>query len=164
MPNYTTESLEKMQHQAASMMKEFKKLKKSLMKEKSKNLDLRIHPLHDDEFEKIDCLACANCCSTISPILYQRDIERAAKQLKLKTSDFIDTYLYIDEDNDYVFQQTPCPFLGEDKYCAIYESRPRACREYPHTDRKNIGQIIDKTFKNAFVCPAVFNIFNSLRK
>lgn len=31
----------------------------------------------------------------------------------------------------------PCPLLGRDNYCAVYADRPKACREYPHTDRRN---------------------------
>lgn len=45
-------------------------------------------------------------------------------------------YLRVDEDNDKVFKSMPCPFLGEDNLCSIYDIRPKACREFPHTDRK----------------------------
>lgn len=26
----------------------------------------------------------------------------------------------------------PCPHLGSDNLCTIHESRPKACREFPH--------------------------------
>src|SRR3954471_23488349 len=106
-----------------------------------KNLDALFHSSHDEIFEKTDCLACANCCKTTSPIFYQRDIERAAKALKLKPGEFIDRYLKVDEDQDYVLKRSPCTFLDNDNYCSIYDSRPAACREYPHTNRKKISQI-----------------------
>ena len=97
-------------------------------------------------------------------IFYNRDIERLAKYLKQKPGDFIETYLRIDEDKDYVLRQAPCPFLGSDNYCSVYEARPTACREYPHTDRKRMEQILDLTFQNTIVCPAVLEITERLKK
>lgn len=87
-----------------------------------------------------------------------------AKRLKMKAVDFISQYLRIDEDNDYVFKQTPCPFLMSDNYCMVYEDRPKACREYPHTDRKRMYQILNLTHKNCEVCPVVFCITEELVK
>ena len=72
--------------------------------------------------------------------------------------------VYLDEDKDYVLRQAPCPFLGADNYCSVYEDRPNACREYPHTDRKKISQLLDLTYKNTFVCPAVLEITEQLKK
>jgi Fe-S-cluster containining protein len=80
----------------------------------------------------------------------------------MSESKFISTYLKIDSDNDYVLQQSPCAFLGADNYCSIYEDRPLACREYPHTDRKNMYQILDLTRKNMEVCPAVTLIMKEI--
>ena len=126
------------------------------------NLDELVHKLHDQAFEKIDCLTCANCCKTTSPIFYQKDIERVSGALRIKPSAFIEKYLHIDEDKDYVLNLAPCPFLDNENYCTVYESRPTACREYPHTNRKRMYQILDLTAKNATVCPAVFDIFKNL--
>jgi Fe-S-cluster containining protein len=141
-----------------------RKLIQQLKKAKPKNLDDVIHRLHDEAFEQIDCLQCANCCKTTSPIFYQRDIERAAKAMRMRPSDFIDTYLHIDEDKDYVLNVAPCPFLDAENYCLIYNDRPTACREYPHTNRKRMYQVLDITLKNTAVCPAVFDIVEKLKK
>jgi Fe-S-cluster containining protein len=138
----------------------FKKLKQNT----PKNLDALFHTSHDKVFEKTDCLACANCCKTTSPIFYQRDIERAAKAVNLKPGDFIQTYLFMDEEGDFVLKQAPCPFLGQDNYCSIYEDRPVACREYPHTNRKKMKQILDLTFRNTLVCPAVLKVVEILKE
>jgi Fe-S-cluster containining protein len=91
-----------------------------------------------------------------------KDIERAAKALRLKPSTFIEQYLKIDEDKDFVLKSSPCPFLDYENYCTIYQDRPTACREYPHTDRKRMVQILDLTLKNTSVCPAVARIFTKL--
>lgn len=135
-----------------------------MKKKKPKDLDDNVASIHEEIFEEIDCLECANCCKSISPIITQKDIERIAKHLKLKISAFVEQYLYIDNDGDYVYKSTPCPFLAPDNYCFIYEQRPKACREYPHTDRQKFYQILDITLKNTHYCPATFEIIEKLKK
>ena len=92
------------------------------------------------------------------------DIERIAKHMRLKPQQFIDKYLRIDEDNDYVLQSVPCTFLDSENYCLIYDVRPKACREFPHTDRKKFQQIADLTMKNVAICPAAYNIVEEMKK
>lgn len=143
---------------------ENKKFLSSLKRKDARKIDGLFHSLHEEVFEETDCLACANCCKTTSPIFYQNDIERLARALRMKPGDFIEKYLRIDEDNDYVLQSSPCPFLDTDNYCLVYSDRPRACREYPHTDRRKMVQIMDLTYRNTLVCPAVFEIVERLKK
>ena len=134
-----------------------------LRKKTPKNLDAIMEKLHEDEFQKTDCLQCANCCKTTSPIFTKKDIERISKAFRIKTRQFIDTYLYLDEDQDYVLKSSPCTFLADDNTCTIYDVRPKACREYPHTDRKNFEKISDLTLNNLAICPATFKIVEALR-
>ena len=143
---------------------ENKKFLQRLKKQDPRKVDDAFHTAHDEVFAETDCLTCANCCKTTSPIFYQTDIERASKFLRMKPGDFIEKYLRIDEDKDFVLKSSPCAFLGEDNYCSIYEARPKACREYPHTDRKKMVQIMDLTYKNTLVCPAVLEMVERLKK
>lgn len=143
---------------------ENKRIVEKFKRKKTALLDNIFHELHEKVFEEIDCLKCANCCKTTSPIFYMKDIERAAKALKMKASAFIDKYLKVDEDNDYVLKSAPCFFLDHENYCTIYNDRPTACREYPHTNRKRMVQILDITLKNTLVCPAVAKIFIHLNE
>ena len=154
------------QHQEQSKLKseENQQFFKRLKKIKPKVLDKLIHPLHEEVFECTDCLKCANCCTTTGPLFTDKDISRIAKHLRIKPFEFTQQYLSIDEDRDYVLKSIPCTFLGEDNYCSIYEVRPKACREYPHTDRKKQNQLLNLTEKNIEVCPAVFNIVEKLKK
>jgi uncharacterized protein len=156
--------LETLKDRAVQKSGESQKLFSKLKRSKPKDLDKTFHVLHDEVFEKVDCLECANCCKTTSPIYYQQDIERVAKALRMKVPEFIAQYLHIDSDGDYVLKKAPCPFLSGDNTCIIYESRPTACREYPHTDRKRMYQVLDLTLKNTGVCPAVFQIVENLKK
>ena len=143
---------------------ENKKFFKRLKIKPPRNLDYMMQELHDAEFNRTSCLECANCCKTTGPLFTDKDIERIAKFLKLKPIQFIEHYLKVDEDRDYVLQSLPCSFLDADNYCSIYEVRPKACREFPHTDRKKFHQISNLTLKNVAICPAAFNIVEAMKK
>jgi uncharacterized protein len=150
--------------QAKKDKKKIKKVVSQLRKQRKGEVDKKIHRLHAEAFEKIDCLLCANCCKTTGPLFTKKDIITIAGHLKISEKDFIKKYLRIDEDHDYILQKVPCSFLGDDNYCTIYEFRPKACREYPHTDRANQLGIFSLTQKNAVICPAVADIFEQLSK
>ena len=127
------------------------------------DLDAQFHSAHEHAFAHTNCLECANCCKTTSPIFKERDIVRIAKYRQVSVSVFTHHHLHRDEDGDWVLNQAPCPFLQqEDNRCGIYEVRPEACREYPHTDRKNIREILDITEQNAHLCPAVSRMMQSI--
>ncbi|MBI9041260.1 YkgJ family cysteine cluster protein [Lutibacter sp.] len=143
---------------------ESKKYFQKLKKRTPKNLDLIMQDLHDKEFEKTDCLTCGNCCKTTSPIFTIKDIERISKHFRMKVLDFTNEYLKRDEDDFYVLKTAPCSFLDlEDNMCTIYDVRPKACSEYPHTDRRKFIQIANLTVKNTEICPAAYHIVEALK-
>jgi uncharacterized protein len=154
---------EQFKAQSRNKEPENRKFLARLKKMDSRKVDDAFHRLHDDVFAEADCLKCANCCKTTSPIFYQTDIERLAKGLRMRPGDFQEKYLRVDEDGDLVLKSSPCPFLGDDNYCHVYEHRPKACREYPHTDRKKMVQITELTLKNTMVCPAVYEMVERLK-
>ena len=158
------EILKELPAKANEKNSENKKYFIKLRKKPPKNLDYIMRELHDKEFERTDCLTCANCCKTTGPLFTNADVERIAKHLRLKPQRFISEYLQIDEDNDYVLQGVPCTFLGVDNYCSIYDVRPKACKEFPHTDRKKFQQISNLTLKNVSICPAAFNIVEEMKR
>ena len=141
-----------------------KKFLKKLRQKPPKNLDSVVQTLDEEVFDTLDCLECANCCKTISPIFTQKDVERIASGLSMKPGRFVSDYLHIDDEMDYVLNETPCPFLGEDNYCSIYEIRPKACREYPHTAQRKFHSRIQLTMKNLKTCPAVFEIVTKMEE
>ncbi|MHC5354292.1 YkgJ family cysteine cluster protein [Myroides sp. LJL115] len=143
---------------------ENKKYLDKLKKKPPKDLDYQMQEIHQKVFDNTDCLKCANCCKTTGPLFTNADIERIAKYLKMKPHQFTQKYLRIDEDNDFVLQSVPCTFLDAQNYCMIYDVRPKACREYPHTDRKKFNQIADLTLKNVSICPAAFAVVEQMKK
>jgi len=143
---------------------ENKKYFDKLKKKPPKQLDYIMQELHGAEFKKTNCLNCANCCKTTGPLFTIADIERISKHFRQKPQQFIEQYLRIDEDNDYVLQSVPCTFLDAENYCMIYDVRPKACREFPHTDRQKFQQISSLTLQNVAICPAAYNIVEAMKK
>lgn len=156
--------LEELPELAKEKQLESKKYFARLKKRIPKRLDLIMQDLHDEEFKKTDCLTCGNCCKTTSPIFREKDIERIAKHLRMKVVKFMEQFLERDEDDFYVLKSAPCTFFDEnDNTCFIYDVRPKACSEYPHTDRKKFIQITDLTIRNTEICPAAYNIVEALK-
>ncbi|MDB5272622.1 MAG: Fe-S-oxidoreductase [Chitinophagaceae bacterium] len=143
---------------------ENKRLVKLLKKKKPTDLDEQAQTAHEEAFGCINCLECAMCCITTGPLFTDKDISRLAQRFRIKDIEFRNQYLRLDEDNDWVLKQVPCPFLGANNYCSVYEDRPKACREYPHTDKRKFVQILDLTLKNTFICPAAHRVMETLQK
>ncbi len=159
------EYLKQLPKLAAQTKKENQHYFALLKKRTPKNLDYIMQELHDNEFEKTDCLTCGNCCKTTSPIFTEKDIERISKYLKMKVLDFTNQYLRRDEDDFMVLKSAPCSFLDlQNNECTVYDVRPKACSEYPHTNRRKFIQITDLTIENTSICPATFNIVEALKK
>jgi Fe-S-cluster containining protein len=156
--------LTEIKEKARLKQKENKKYFDRLKAQQPKQLDAVMEDLHEEVFQEVDCLKCANCCKTTSPLFTQRDIERIAGHLRMRPAQMVEKYLRIDEDSDYVLQSSPCTFLGADNYCSIYEVRPLACQGYPHTDRKKFHQLLDITLKNTAICPATYEIVERMKK
>lgn len=152
-------------HQLAlQKQKEHRKFLATLKKKAPKNLDKIVQEVHTEVFREIDCTKCANCCKVLGPLFTEADISRIAKHFRMRLPVFEDMYLRVDEDNDKVFKSMPCPFLGENNLCSIYDIRPKACREFPHTDRKKIYQINHLTIQNTLICPAVYLFVEKLQE
>jgi uncharacterized protein len=136
---------------------------KIFLQRADKNKVLKALPeVHEEAFKKIDCLQCATCCRNYSPRFKTPDIKRISKHLKLKEGHFIEKYLQIDEDGDYVAKSKPCPFLGENNLCSIYENRPSDCHRFPYTDEDVIIKRQKLTLKNSTFCPIVYYVLEKL--
>src|SRR6187402_820595 len=142
---------------------ERKKIYKQFLQRADKNKVLKQLPsLHEEAFEKIDCLKCGNCCKGYSPRFKTPDIKRIAKHLKMKEGDLINNYLRVDEEGDYVMRKTPCSFLGEDNYCSIYDVRPSDCERFPYTDEDVLLKRQPLTLTNSSFCPIVYYVLEKL--
>jgi uncharacterized protein len=139
------------------------KLYKDFLRRAKKNdvLD-QLPEFHEEAFSKVDCLQCANCCKNYSPRFKTPDIKRISKHLRMRESEFIEKYLRVDEDGDYVTKTKPCPFLASDNYCSIYDVRPSDCHRFPYTDEDVIIKRPQLTIKNSAFCPITYYVLEKL--
>ncbi len=150
---------EQWKRKAASQQKNYARL---LQRGDRKKMLKRLPELHNQAFSEINCLNCAACCKNYSPRFKTPDIKRISRHLQMKEGRFIETYLRLDEDGDYVVKQTPCPFLGSDNRCSIYEERPSDCARFPYTNEDVLLNRPRITLKNSSFCPAVFFVLEKL--
>lgn len=154
---------DKLLHNWEKKSEEHQKQYKQMLKRADKNKVLKLLPgLNEEAFEKIDCLQCANCCKNYSPRFKTPDIKRIARHFKMKEGDFIETYLELDEEGDYVVKSKPCPFLGSDNYCTVYDVRPSDCERFPYTDEDVIIKRQQLTLKNSTFCPITYYVLEKL--
>lgn len=148
---------------SSDRQKEYRKFLEKAAKPAVRNRVLdQLPALHEEAFRRIDCLQCANCCKHYSPRFKTPDIKRIARFLKMRESELIETYLRLDEDGDYVVKTTPCPFLGADNRCGIYEVRPSDCERFPYTDEDVLVRRAALTRKNSTFCPIVYYVLEKL--
>ncbi len=153
--------LKSWEKKSADHQKEYKKfLQRADLQKTLKKLPA----LHEEAFEKIDCLECAACCKNYSPRFRGPDIRRLAGVLRMKETEFIQKYLRADEDGDYVLTTKPCPFLGADNFCSVYEHRPGDCRRFPYTDEDVLLKRQKLTLVNSSFCPIVYFVLEKLIK
>lgn len=155
-------SPEDLNKNAARIERDSRKFFDRLLKFEKKSVDRELMDLHTQVFEGVDCLNCANCCKTISPVFKERDIVRLADHLRVRPGALVEKYLRLDQDGDYVPNTIPCPFLGPGNKCTVYEHRPGACRSYPHTDSLPLSKSLNLVVKNSAVCPAVHEMVKIL--
>jgi len=139
------------------------KIYRNFLQRPDKNKVLNQLPdLHEEAFSKVDCLQCANCCKNYSPRFKTPDVKRISKHLKMRESEFIDQYLKVDEDGDFVAKTSPCPFLGADNFCSIYDQRPSDCHRFPYTDEDVFFKRKELTLKNVSFCPIAYFVLEKL--
>lgn len=154
---------DKVLHNWEKKSREKQKQFRSFLDRADKNKVLKELPrLHEEAFEKIDCLQCAACCKNYSPRFKTPDVKRISKHLGMKESVFIETFLKVDNEGDFVVKSAPCPFLGADNFCSIYENRPSDCVRFPYTDEDVIIRRRQLTLKNSTFCPITFYVLDQL--
>jgi uncharacterized protein len=150
-------------HNWQKRSKDKQKLLKNFLAKADKNKVLNALPdLHEEAFSAIDCLQCAACCKNYSPRFKTPDVKRISKHLGMKESELIETYLRVDEDGDFVVKASPCPFLGSDNFCSIYDVRPSDCARFPYTDEDVIIKRQALTLKNSSFCPITYYVLDRL--
>lgn len=123
-------------------------------------------PLAEKTWEKIDCLACGNCCKKMTPTFTPADVKRISSHLAMSPKEFKNKWLQQDEDNkDWVNKTTPCQFLDtKTNICSIYEVRPADCSLFPHFNKKDFDNYNHIYEQNLEYCPATVYFIDALEK
>ena len=134
-----------------------------LEKQKPTGIDKKIGKWQKEVWKEVDCLSCANCCKNYSPRFKTPDIKRISKHLRMREGAFIDQYLRLDEEGDYVVKSSPCAFLQQDNTCRIYDERPSDCARFPYTNEDVLLKRPALTLKNVSFCPVTYYVMERLR-
>ncbi len=132
-------------------------------KEFPNNIDNVAKEITNSVTAKIDCLSCANCCKTSPPLIVKSDVSRIAKHLAISKKQFMRKYVLEDVNGEMNFMNVPCSFLKEDNHCSIYEVRPEACKQYPHTDNKGFSRLKKLHARNVSRCPIAYEVVKQIK-
>jgi uncharacterized protein len=137
---------------------------RSLKSKDEEPVDQAARKLHAEVFSIIDCTRCGNCCRTSNPVFTEQEIERIAQRLGMTGAELIEKHFVACEDEDGMQPKTqPCPLLGADTRCTVYEDRPASCAGFPYTDEEGFACRTYMHAANALGCPAVFYIIERMR-
>lgn len=114
-------------------------------------------------WKETDCLACANCCKTMSPTYTKTDIKRIARHFGMSEEAFRKKWLYKDRNGDWLNKKEPCQFLNlEDNKCSIYEIRPKDCAGFPHHTKRRMVDYMHVFKQNVEYCPATYKLVEKM--
>ncbi|MCP5046918.1 MAG: YkgJ family cysteine cluster protein [bacterium] len=128
----------------------------------SRKIDAIAQRLYAEVESQIDCTQCGNCCRSLETVFTGEDILQFSKQFKLTRLKFEEKYLEKNEDDKYILNKIPCPYL-EGKMCSVYDSRPGDCDSYPHIYKKSLVPRLISIIHNCAVCPIVYNLYERLK-
>jgi len=118
--------------------------------------------LETEVWKETDCLACANCCKTMTPTFNKADIKRISAHFNETEEAFIKKWLKKDRIGDYINTRQPCQFLNlKDNKCSIYEVRPADCAGFPHLP-KRMKDYMHVHKQNIEYCPATYRLVEKM--
>ncbi len=142
----------------------FRAYLKGYLNMSNEKLDGIVKETTDRVWKQIDCTTCANCCKTLEILVDNDDIQRLAARLQISKREFTEKYIKLDDYQDKVINQIPCPFLQEDNRCSVYEDRPKSCQDYPYLFASEFRSRTLSAISNSSCCPIVFNVWQILKR
>jgi Fe-S-cluster containining protein len=126
-------------------------------------LDAMADAADKEVWKEIDCLACSNCCRTMTPTYTFKDLQRISKHLGMTISQLKAKWLYKNREGEWMNVNTPCQFLDrKTNMCSIYVVRPADCAEFPHLNKRKLTDYIHVHKQNVNHCPATFKMVEKL--
>jgi Fe-S-cluster containining protein len=126
-----------------------------------KFVERKFRHIADTIASDIDCTVCAQCCKEPEVNLLERDIDRLMKVLRITKRQFFAQYVDGEDEDGPILKraESGCVFLGADNLCTVYDDRPSACQDFPHTVRGK-GSLHFRFWRfleRAPYCPIVYN-------
>jgi Fe-S-cluster containining protein len=150
-------------HNEAEDMR-FRHFLKTRLGKSTAETDAVVRRTTDEVWQAIDCTTCGHCCRTLQVVVDSDDCDRLAARLGMAPRQFSQRYVTIDPDRTRRLARSPCPFLGDDNRCTVYEDRPKACRDFPYLhDRHFVARSLTM-IENTAACPIVFNVWQALKE
>lgn len=119
--------------------------------------------MEKEVWKNIDCLACSNCCRTMTPTFTREDIKRIAAHFGQTPAEFKAQWLEKDKNNDWVNKIQPCQFLNlKTNMCSIYEIRPVDCAGFPHLSKRKFSEYAHVHKQNIEYCPATLSMVQKI--
>ena len=151
------------EQQAALHGKELVLFLEQLEQDAPPMLDQQAEQLEEEVWKETDCLACANCCRTMSPIFTTQDIKRIATHFRMTTQAFKEKWLYRNNKGHWMNRTQPCQFLDlRTNKCTIYAIRPADCAGFPHLSKKKMVEYLHVHKQNIHYCPATYKLVQKL--
>jgi len=158
-------SLRKMKNKMLANRSAFRRFLTKLEKEPPRGLDSLAVKTDKLVWAETDCLACANCCKTMTPTFTDKDIKRISAHLDMTEEAFRKKWLKKDRSGDWVNTRQPCQFLNlKDNKCSIYEVRPTDCSGFPHHTRRHMIDYMHVFKQNIEYCPATFRLVERMKE
>jgi uncharacterized protein len=131
---------------------------------KPKGMDKLAKEMDKEVWAETDCLACANCCKTMTPTFTKQDIKRISAHFNQTPEEFTEKWLYKERSTgDMMNKKQPCQFLNlKDNKCSIYEIRPVDCATFPHHTKKNFTDWVHVYKQNVEYCPATYKLVEKM--
>ena len=131
---------------------------------KPKGLDIIALEVNKEVWAETDCLACANCCKTMTPTFTSKDIKRISNHFNQTPDEFKTKWLYKERGTgDMMNKKQPCQFLNlKDNKCSIYEIRPDDCSGFPHHTKKHFTDWVHVYKQNVEYCPATYKLVEKM--
>jgi uncharacterized protein len=164
MPAIAPFNLRAFKQKARQNKRKFRTFLTKLEKTPPRGLDKLTAPMEKEVWQQTDCLACANCCKTMTPTFNAIDLKRISAHFGMTIDEFKTKYLRKERggDGDWLNKTEPCQFLNlEDNKCSIYEIRPADCAGFPHLGKK-IKDYVHVHKQNIEYCPATFRMVEKM--
>ena len=158
------QSLQAYKKEMKSHRKELTTFLKGLGRRRVKGLSSKFYRLHKEAYSKIDCGQCANCCKTMTPTYTKTEVKRISAHVGMTEKEYWAKYLKKDKTGDIVNRVQPCHFLDKSNRCTIYDIRPVDCRQFPHTQKKDVLFQKEIHMQNLDFCPITYHVVKRLNE